>query len=411
MMFYKETDFKVTDIGRIPSDWNVESLGNVVSLRSNQARLSVTEVAFIPMELVPDDGIYARYEIRDTSKVSSHTYCEAGDLLLAKITPSLENGKQGVVPEDIPNGFALATTEVFPLYCKTIDKMFLFYLLKHREMRRVLENSMRATTGRLRVPREALEGLRIPYPRFPDEQHGIAEVLSTVDDAIQKTNEVIAKTERLKRGLMQELLTKGIGHKEFKDTEIGRMPKEWGVRTIGDICDILDSQRVPLNEQKRQKMKGTIPYYGANGVVDYVNDYIFDDKLILLAEDGGYFAEYVARPIAYMVEGKCWVNNHAHVLRVREASGVVAEYLLYSVEHRNILPFIKGTTRSKLNQEELRKIPVPKPPFDEQLAVAEVLSTVDEAIQKAKTELVGLSKVKQGLMDLLLTGKVRVRVS
>jgi type I restriction enzyme S subunit len=85
---------------------------------------------------------------------------------------------------------------------------------------------------------------------------------------------------------------------DFNNSDVGKIPEEWQLRTIGQICEILDSKRVPLNEETRRTRKGNIPYYGANGIVDHVNDYIFDDKLILLAEDGGYFDEYSTRPIA-----------------------------------------------------------------------------------------------------------------
>ncbi len=189
----------------------------------------------------------------------------------------------------------------------------------------------------------------------------------------------------------------------YKLTEIGEIPEEWETKTIEQTCKILDSQRVPLNEETRKDMKGNIPYYGANGVLDYINDHIFDDRLILIAEDGGYFEDYQNRPIAYIVEGKCWVNNHAHVLKVRE-NGFVTDYVFYSLEHRNILPFIKGSTRSKLNQKDLRSIPIPVPlSIEEQQKIAEILSTADEAIHKTDDVIRKTQELKKGLMQRLLT--------
>ena len=88
---------------------------------------------------------------------------------------------------------------------------------------------------------------------------------------------------------------------------------------LEDVCDILDSQRIPVTAKDRKK--GIYPYYGANGIQDYVDDYIFDDELVLLAEDGGNFGSK-DRPIAYRVSGKCWVNNHAHVLKAKECIDV-----------------------------------------------------------------------------------------
>ncbi len=266
---------KETPIGKIPEDWDVVKLGDkgIAKIRKNKSVNNVEKIAFIPMEFIPDSSIYTKYEIRNLSEVKSSTYCEAGDLLLAKITPSLENGKQGIVPEDTPNGFALATTEVFPIVCKGIDRLFLFYILKHPRFRKVLEYSMRGTTGRQRVPKEAVENLLIPYPPLP-EQRKIAEILSAVDNAIQKVDEAIAKTERLKKGLMQELLTKGIGHTEFKDTEIGRIPKEWGIVRLGDVAELKSGT------PSRQK-----PEYWENGTIPWVKSGELNDGIIYDTEE------------------------------------------------------------------------------------------------------------------------------
>lgn len=188
---------------------------------------------------------------------------------------------------------------------------------------------------------------------------------------------------------------------KFKDTPVGKIPVDWESTTIENVCDILDGKRVPLNKEQRDKMKGDIPYYGANGIVDYINDYIFDEDLILLAEDGGYFEEYQTRPIAYLIHGKSWVNNHAHVLKVMGQANT--NWVYYSLVHKNIVPFIKGGTRSKLNQAELRQIPIPLPPLHEQKNIAEILTTVDDAIEETDKIIEKTKELKKGLMQELLT--------
>ncbi len=125
---------------------------------------------------------------------------------------------------------------------------------------------------------------------------------------------------------------------------------------IGDCCDILDNRRVPVNEEERSSRLGPVPYYGANGVQGCIDDFLFDEPLILMAEDGGNFEQFATRPIAYQISGKSWVNNHAHVLRA--SNGFDQQYIFYCLEHKDITPFIKGGTRSKLNQFELRQIEV-----------------------------------------------------
>ncbi len=175
----------------------------------------------------------------------------------------------------------------------------------------------------------------------------------------------------------------------------------WTVYTIEECCDILDSHRIPLNKEQREKIPGNIPYYGANGVQDYINDFIFDEDLILIAEDGGNFEQFATRPIAYRISGKSWVNNHAHVLRAKE--GFDQGVIFYSLVHKNILSFIVGGTRTKLNQTELRSITLSLPPCQEQTQIAEVLSTIDCVIKQTEALIAKYRRIKTGLMHDLLT--------
>jgi type I restriction enzyme, S subunit len=184
------------------------------------------------------------------------------------------------------------------------------------------------------------------------------------------------------------------------------IPKDWDLISVEDCFDILDNQRKPLNESERNLMRGNIPYYGANGVVDYVNEFLFDDDLILIAEDGGYFDEFQTKPIAYKVKGKAWINNHAHVLKAK--NGYYQDYLFYCLEHKNILIWLNGGTRAKLNKGDLEKLPIQIATHPEQKAIAQVLSTADAAIHT--TEKIIAQKVlrKKWLMQQLLTGKKRL---
>ncbi|MGE5391485.1 MAG: restriction endonuclease subunit S, partial [Deltaproteobacteria bacterium] len=137
---------------------------------------------------------------------------------------------------------------------------------------------------------------------------------------------------------------------------------------LEEVCEILDSQRVPITASDRES--GIYPYYGANGIQDYVSDYIFDDELVLLAEDGGNFGSKT-RPIAYRVSGKCWVNNHAHVLKAKAMLDI--DYLCYSIMFYDVSKIVSGTTRAKLNQAAMRKIIIPLPPLETQKQIANIL--------------------------------------
>ncbi len=157
----------------------------------------------------------------------------------------------------------------------------------------------------------------------------------------------------------------------------------WGVKKLGDICENLDNRRVPIT--KKNRVLGEIPYYGASGIVDYVKDYIFDEDLLLVSEDG---ANLLARtyPIAFSVSGKTWVNNHAHTLKFDESTTQrFVEYYLNSISLRD---FISGMAQPKLNQKSLNSIPVPVPPLPEQKRIVALLDTVFADLEqtRAKTE-------------------------
>lgn len=176
----------------------------------------------------------------------------------------------------------------------------------------------------------------------------------------------------------------------------------WPTWRIEECCDILDNRRIPVNSEERENRIGDIPYYGANGLQGYIDDFIFDEPLILIAEDGGRFDEFAMRPIAYRISGKSWVNNHAHVLRAKR--GYSQDAIFYTLEHKDIQPFIVGGTRSKLNQSALRSITICLPEQEsEQNKIAEILSTVDQAIDQTEALIAKQQRIKIGLMQDLLT--------
>ena len=157
---------------------------------------------------------------------------------------------------------------------------------------------------------------------------------------------------------------------------------------LEDICEILDSQRVPITASERKS--GIYPYYGANGIQDYVEDYIFDDDLVLLAEDGGNFGSK-DRPIAYRVSGKCWVNNHAHVLKPK--ANIDADYLCYSLMFYDTTGLVNGATRQKLTQAAMRQMQIPFVDMDTQNKIVSKLNFIVNLINKRKEQLLKLDEL------------------
>jgi len=182
------------------------------------------------------------------------------------------------------------------------------------------------------------------------------------------------------------------------------IPKEWEVVRLENVVEIYDSKRIPLSEQERAARKGHYPYCGATGVIDYIDDYIFEGEYVLLAEDGGYFGSF--EQSAYIMNGKFWVNNHAHVLK---AINDFANnwYLMYTLNYLNLKPYIVGSTRTKLNQSDMRRIKIPLPPLPEQQKIAHVLMSIDRAIEAVDEAIKQAERIKKGLMQELLTKGIR----
>jgi type I restriction enzyme S subunit len=180
------------------------------------------------------------------------------------------------------------------------------------------------------------------------------------------------------------------------------MNKQRKIKPIAECCDILDNLRVPINDEVRQTRQGNIPYYGANGIQGFIDDYIFDEDLILLAEDGGNFEEYNTRPIAYKISGKSWVNNHAHILRAKLYFN--QDYIFYSLVHKDITKYLNSGTRSKLNKSELQKIEIEFPSTKtEEEKIAKILSTADAVIEKTQSAIAKYKAIKQGMLQDLFT--------
>lgn len=173
--------------------------------------------------------------------------------------------------------------------------------------------------------------------------------------------------------------------------------EKWNRMTIDETCEILNNLRKPLTNNLREK--GEYPYYGASGIIDYVNDYIFNERLLLIGEDGAKWGAY--EKTAFIAEGKYWVNNHAHVLK---PIGVVDTLLENYLVKLDISPFITGAAPPKLTLGKLKSIPVPIPEIrKEQQKIAACLSSLDEVITAESRKLELLKEHKKGLLQNLFS--------
>jgi restriction endonuclease S subunit len=157
---------------------------------------------------------------------------------------------------------------------------------------------------------------------------------------------------------------------------------KWPLLELGEICENLDSKRLPITIRDRKE--GKYPYFGASGIVDYVEDYIFDEDLLLISEDG---ANLLARstPIAFSVSGKIWVNNHAHILRFSEMTN--QKFVEIYINSISIVNYVTGAAQPKLTQQSLNSIQIPLPPLETQKQIVAEIEVYQKSIKAAKQQI------------------------
>jgi type I restriction enzyme S subunit len=416
-MFYKETNFRETPpIGKIPRDWKVVRLRDVLLLLRNGLTAKqnkegngypVTRIETISEEKIDPSKLGYMFEVPEKD-MEEYRLIE-GDILFSHINSLEHIGKTAIyegVPDFLLHGMNLLLLR--PDKNKIYPK-FLLYLLRLFRGRKVFWAMSKKAVNQASINQTELGNLQIFLPLMKEQQK-IASILSTVDEAIQKTNEIIAKTERLKKGLMQELLTKGIGHKEFKDTEIGRIPKEWEVVKLGDVVTYRKGVKPKVVFDQREP--NTLPYLTA----DDVRAGIFtkwakeSDKTIkvnkddvILIWDGFYCGD------AFMgLEGIL----SSTMIKIEPKSNLNGRFLFYILKthFKELNTKISGMYLKHVNKSVFENLKLPLPPPQEQQKIVEILSTIDKKLDIEKNQKVKLKNIKQGLMDLLLTGKVRVKV-
>jgi type I restriction enzyme S subunit len=425
--------YRLTELGPLPEEWQVVRLGEAVKFTRKPPGLKIASfqrILFIPMELIPDDGTERpQFIFKQGREISSGTYCETGDILLAKITPSFENGKQCIVP-DIKERFAYATTEVYPLKAKPelIDKNYLFALLRHTVVRRNLAAKMEGSTGRQRLPKRVLENFSIPLPPLP-EQRAIAYVLRTVQRAKEATERVIAALKELKKSLMKHLFTYGpvpldqAAQVPLKETEIGPVPEHWEVARLGEVAEI----RPYRLTQKQREHKGMIPFIpmllipeegGAIGYELRQRNEIRSGVAILegdllLAKITPCLENGKQAIVEGLPGGWGYATTEVFPIRTTEklTTNLLHHYLLQPTVSNLLASKMEGTTgRKRLPKSVISSLSIPLPPLSEQREISRILQAVDRKIEAEERRKAALQALLKTMLHQLMTGQVRVNV-
>ena len=404
--------YKMTEIGEIPSEWKVKKLGEI-TIGKGEYGIGASATEYIegkPRYLrITDIGDSCRLLFNDIKGLDDADYekyiLKEGDIVFARTGNT--TGKGYVYNREhgelVYAGFLIK----YSIDNNIAKHNFIKYVIQSKRYWDWV-NIMSTRSGQPGINSNEYSSFIVQLPPLK-EQEKIASILSTVDEQIDNVDALIEKNKELKKGLMQTLLTKGIGHTKFKKSEIGEIPEEWEVKKLECVFEILDSMRKPIKASDREKIEGDIPYYGASGVIDWINDYIFDEELILLGEDGENLNSRNS-DLAFKISGKTWVNNHAHVFRVINKKECNIDFMVYYLEAKDYSIYIAGSAQPKITQAQCRKFLLPLPEKQEQDKIASILLESDKKIEEYENKKQKLEELKKGLMQQLLTGMIRVTV-
>ena len=393
----------------VPSGWTLENLGDICFI--NPKKMTKPEdgqVSFIAMNQLSEDGQLISGITKHYDEVSKgFTSFKDDDVLVAKITPCFENGK-GALVRNLVNGIGFGSTEFHVLrFKKNTCPEFIYYLTRTTELRAKGEMNMQGSAGHRRVTADYFHAYKVKTPPLP-EQRKIAQILGTWDKAISTTERLIDNSKQQKKALMQQLLTgTHTQRKRLLDDSGIAFKGEWEEAPLKKCVTFLNGIRKPIKKEDRANMQGNYPYYGATSVIDYVDDYLFDDELILLGEDGENILSRVL-PHVFTISGKTWVNNHAHVMKANADKDT--SFLCMYLENLDYKKYNSGSAQPKINKAVCEKISIRFPVLKEQKKIAAVLTNADKEIELLDQQLADLKQEKKALMQQLLTGKRRVLI-
>ena len=402
-------DSGVQWLGEIPSHWDVKRMKFVVANVGDKIDAKESDLRYFGLENIESFTGKLLDSVELESEGIGHRF-QKDDVLFGKLRHYL--AKVFLAQEE-----GLSSTEALVFRSSEViyPKFLSYYCLSQDFI-----NEVNGTTFGSKMPRASwddISSFRMVYPSL-DEQKIIADFLdkrlAQVDALIAKQETLLEKLAEQRVALISHAVTKGLNpHVEMKESKIRwvkDIPIHWNVVPVRYLFEFKNNQRIPVSAEDRGKMSEKIyPYYGASGIIDFVEDYIFDEDLLLVAEDG---ANLLSRstPLAFKASGKYWVNNHAHIIKPVDNNLTYWEYVLALYD---FTPLISGSAQPKLTKDNLASIKLPNPPDKEKHEICNFLDKPLENLkeQKLKIEkiLETLKEYRSTLITQVVTGKIDVR--
>ncbi len=400
-------------LGDVPEYWKIKRLRYIFIIKKNIAGtegydvLSITQQGIKIKDIESNDGQlasdYSKYQLVDIGDFAMNHM----DLLTGYVDIALY---QGVTSPDY-RVFSLQNGSLY-------NPKYYLYLLQLCYQYKLFYHLGQGVSGfgRWRLPREQFNNFLFPFPSL-QEQEAITAFLdretSRIDSLLSKKQRLLELLKEKRTALISRVVTKGLDPSvKLKPSGVewlGDVPEHWEVKALKFLFENLDYKRIPIAGEDRAIIEKVYPYYGASGIIDYVDDYIFNETLILVAEDG---ANLLSRSthLAFRAEGKYWVNNHAHILRPKFNMITYWESLLQIFDYT---PYVSGSAQPKLTSDNLGSILLPVPPLFEQQAIADFLDRetvkIDSLSAKVEIAIERLKEYRTALINAAVTGKIDVR--
>ena len=400
-------------MSNLPKGWELVQFDKVCDIRDgthDSPKYIENGVPFITPKHLTDNGI----DFTETNYISEENHIEFskrskvdnGDILFGMIGTI---GKPVIVNTD----FEFSIKNVALLKLSSNELLSNIYVLNLLKSNIIINQFLKLSNGGVQsfIALGMIRKLKIPLPPI-EEQKKIADILSTVDKKIAFVEENINATEELKKALMQKLLTEGIGHTEFKDSELGRIPQSWEVVKFKEITKVRQGLQIPISKRKKEKCENcyeyiTIQFIKNNKEVEYIENpqktVICTENDILMTRTGN---------TGIVVTNVKGVFHNNFFLIDFDRNEISKEYLVYYLNsnsiQKEILLRAGATTIPDLNHGDFYSIKFISPPLEEQKQIAEILSTVDNKLENLKEKKQSFEELKKGLMQKLLTGEVRV---
>ena len=410
--YEKTKDSGIEWIGSVPSHWRVHTLYQLVTqVKEKNSNLQEKNLLSLSYGKIKRKDIDSPDGLLPAS-FDGYNIIEDGDIVL-RLT-DLQNDhtslRVGLATER--GIITSAYTTLRPI--DTSNSKYLYYLLHAFDLKKGFYGMGSGVRQGLNYAE--VKELRVVLPG-QDEQNAIVRFLDNqcgqIDSIIEEAKSSIEEYKKWRASIIFEAVTKGLNPlAEMKDSHIdwiGLVPSHWKLSRIKNELDNLDYLREPISAEKRENILGLYDYYGASGVIDKIDDYNIDDKVLLIGEDGANL-RMRNLPLVYKAEGKFWVNNHAHILKVHDDN--CYGFIAYLLEAGDYSVFITGSAQPKLSQFNLMRFPIVIPPLVEQQEIEAYLdekcSAIDALIREKKSLLSELEIYKRSLILETVTGKRKV---